>query len=72
MRSLYGQLKRRFDNTGIGGCPIITDHELKEFLALTEELVRVCEDIGMRPLATWFSIDRDGIERMIENRKDKR
>jgi hypothetical protein len=72
MKSKLGQLRKKLDNSGICGNPIITDDELKEMVALYHELVDFMEDTNNATMKWAFSLDMEqGPIKILQNRKLK-
>lgn len=61
-------LHKTFYNSGISGRPI-TDAELEEWKALTQQLAEYMDYRGDKTMAASFLIQEQDAERMIINRK---
>jgi hypothetical protein len=69
--SVLGALSQKFDRTGVGSNPIITDQELKSLHTGLIECSRFMVDRNDKTMASALVAEADRVERMIEARRNE-
>lgn len=67
-KSRLGKLRKKFDESGIMGGPVITDKELETLLELLIEFRDAAEDFGDLPLKYLVNSDVENIQRVVFSR----
>jgi len=67
-KSKLGKLYHKFQNSGIGGNPIITDNELTELFEGMLQMVFFMEDTGNRAMHHYFQLEMNRIDDVIRAR----
>lgn len=68
--SKLGILHNKFEKSGLGEHPVITDEELKELKSLLTELSNYMRDREDSSMSMILRMDAERVERMIAARRD--